>query len=64
MLRENLAENPTFKEFLAQVRDQVAEAKKHQDYPFSLLVKHLVSERDPSRPPLFQVAFTWQKHRW
>ncbi|MEH2262461.1 non-ribosomal peptide synthetase [Nostoc sp.] len=64
VLRGNLAENPTFKEFLAQVRDKVSEAKKHQDYPFSLLVKQLVSQRDASRPPLFQVAFTWQKHSW
>ncbi|MEH2220692.1 MAG: amino acid adenylation domain-containing protein [Nostoc sp.] len=64
VLRGNLAENPTFKEFLAQVRSTVSEAKKHQDYPFSWLVKQLVSERDPSRPPLFQVAFTWQKHNW
>lgn len=64
VLRGNLAENPTFKEFLAQVRDKVSEAKKHQDYPFSLLVKQLESQRDASRPPLFQVAFTWQKHNW
>ncbi|MCM2409885.1 non-ribosomal peptide synthetase, partial [Anabaena sp. PCC 7938] len=62
--RANLAGNPTFKEFLAQVRRTVSEAKKHQDYPFPLLVKQLAPERDSSRPPLFQVALTWQKHRW
>ncbi|MCV3214790.1 amino acid adenylation domain-containing protein [Plectonema radiosum NIES-515] len=64
VLRANLAGNPTFKEFLAQVRHTVSEAKKHQDYPFPLLVKQLAPERDSSRPPLFQVSLTWQKHRW
>lgn len=64
VLRANLEGNPTFKEFLAQVRRTVSEAKEHQDYPFPLLVKELAPERDPARPPLFQVSFTWQKHRW
>ncbi len=64
VLRANLAGNPTFKEFLAQVRRTVSEAKEHQDYPFPLLVKQLAPDRDLSRPPLFQVSFTWQKHRW
>src|SRR4028119_1823895 len=64
VLRANLEGNPTFKEFLAQVRRTVSEAKEHQDYPFPLLVKELAPERDPARPPLFQVSLTWQKHRW
>jgi amino acid adenylation domain-containing protein len=64
VLRANLAGNPTFREFIAQVRRTVSEAKKHQDYPFPLLVKELLPERDSSRPPLFQVSLTWQKHRW
>ena len=64
VLRANLEGNPTFKKFLAQVRRTVSEAKEHQDYPFSLLVKELAPERDPARPPLFQVSLTWQKHRW
>jgi amino acid adenylation domain-containing protein len=62
--RANLAGNPTFKEFLAQVRHTVSKAKEHQDYPFPLLVKQLAPERDSSRPPLFQVSLTWQKHGW
>ena len=64
VLRANLAENHRFREFMAQVRRTVSEAKKHQDYPFPLLVKELLPERDSSRPPLFQVSLTWQKHRW
>jgi amino acid adenylation domain-containing protein/non-ribosomal peptide synthase protein (TIGR01720 family) len=64
ILRGNMAGNPTFRDFLAQVHRTVSEAKKHEDYPFPLLVKQLISERDSSRPPLFQVSLTWQKHGW
>ena len=64
ILRGNMAGNPTFRDFLAQIRRTVSEAKKHEDYPFPLLVKQLISERDSSRPPLFQVSLTWQKHGW
>ena len=62
--RANLSGNPTFKEFLAQVHCTVFRALRHQDYPFPLLIKQLAPQRDPSRPVLFQVSFTWQKHRW
>jgi len=62
--RANLAGNPTFKEFLAQVSRTVSEAREHQDYPFPLLVKELLPNRDISCNPLFQVSLTSQKHRW
>jgi amino acid adenylation domain-containing protein len=64
VLRANFSGNPTFKEFLAQIRGTVFRAVRHQDYPFPLLVEQLDANRDLSRPPLFQVAFTWQKHGW
>ncbi|MEH1869859.1 MAG: amino acid adenylation domain-containing protein [Nostoc sp.] len=64
VLRANLAGNPTFKEFIAQVSRIVSEAKKNQDYPFPLLVKQLALNQDPSRSPVFQVSLTWQKHGW
>ena len=61
VLRANLAGNPTFEEFLSQVRQTVLDAFEHQDYPFALLVDRLVPVRDPSRSPLFQVMFVLQK---
>jgi amino acid adenylation domain-containing protein/non-ribosomal peptide synthase protein (TIGR01720 family) len=64
VLRGNLGENPTFRDFLAQISRTVSEGKKHEDYPFPLLVRQLIHERDSSRPPLFQVSLTWQEHRW
>ncbi|RUS95289.1 hypothetical protein DSM106972_090650 [Dulcicalothrix desertica PCC 7102] len=59
--RANLSGNPTFKEFLNQVRSKVLDAFKHQDYPFALLVERLQPTRDLSISPLFQVMFVMQK---
>ncbi|MBN3890742.1 MAG: non-ribosomal peptide synthase/polyketide synthase [Nostoc sp. JL31] len=64
VLRTSVQENATFTEFLAQISKTVKEAQKHQDYPFSLLAEQLQPERDPSRSPLCQVSFTWQRQRW
>jgi amino acid adenylation domain-containing protein len=61
VLRANLAGNPTFRDFLTQVRGTVLGAVEHQDYPFPLLVERLQPARDPSRSPLFQVNFAWEK---
>ncbi|MDJ0897246.1 MAG: amino acid adenylation domain-containing protein [Xenococcus sp. MO_188.B8] len=61
VMRANLSGNPSFKEFLSQVRQTVLEALKHQDYPFALLVEKLQPHRDPSRSPIFQASFALQK---
>ena len=61
VLRSRLAGNPTFAEFLSQVRAAVLGAIAHQDYPFGLLVERLQPNRDPSHSPLFQVSFAFQK---
>jgi amino acid adenylation domain-containing protein len=64
VLRTSVQENATFTEFLAQISKTIREAQKHQDYPFSLLAEQLQPQRDPSRSPLCQVSFTWQRQRW
>ena len=56
-----LSKNPTFDEFLIQVRSCVLDAFDHQDYPFARLVEQLQAVRDSSRSPLFQVMFVLQK---
>ncbi|MBI1924147.1 amino acid adenylation domain-containing protein [Candidatus Poribacteria bacterium] len=61
VLRANLSGNPTFKAFLSQVRHTVLDALAHQDYPFSLLVKRTQPNRHPSRSPIFQVLFVFQR---
>src|SRR5688572_29494045 len=60
-LRADVSGNPTFEEFLDRVRQSVIKAFEHQDYPFALLVQQLQPERDPSRSPLFQTMFVFQK---
>ena len=59
VIRARLSGDLTFCTHLDQVRDCVLDALAHQDYPFPLLVEQLQLRRDPSRSPLFQVAFDW-----
>ena len=59
-LRGNLSNNPSFAEFLAQVRQTTLSAYAHQDLPFEMLVEKLQPERDLSRNPLVQVMFSLQ----
>lgn len=60
VLRSNMAGNPTFREFLKQIRQVALGAFAHQDLPFEKLVEELRPERDMSRAPLFQVLFVQQ----
>lgn len=61
VLRANFYDDLPFEAFLSNVRQTALDAFNHQDYPFSLLVERLQPERDPSRSPLFQVLFVFQK---
>ncbi len=57
VIRANLFGNPSFQDFLSQIRQTVVEALAHQDFPFALLVERLQPERDPSYAPIFQTIF-------
>ncbi|OQY56578.1 MAG: hypothetical protein B6247_03280 [Candidatus Parabeggiatoa sp. nov. 2] len=61
VLRAELHGNPTFKELLQRVHHHVLETLDYQDYPFGQLVERLQVKREPSRSPVFQVAFVWDK---
>jgi amino acid adenylation domain-containing protein len=60
VLRTNLSGDPSFLVLLARVRDVTISAQAHQDLPFDKLVDELQLERDLSRTPVYQVAFTFQ----
>lgn len=61
LLRSDISSDPPFGELLAQTRRKVLGALEHQHYPSHLLAQRLPTERDPSRSPLFQVSFIFQK---
>lgn len=57
VLRNDLSGNPSVKSFLAQVRKSSVEAYSHASVPFDQVVQGVGVPRDPSRNPLYQVAF-------
>ncbi|MDJ0903964.1 MAG: amino acid adenylation domain-containing protein, partial [Xenococcus sp. MO_188.B8] len=59
VLRTNLANNPTFLDLLARVKNVALEAYSHQDLPLEKVVEELSPERNLSHSPLFQVGFTF-----
>ncbi|MDZ7967784.1 MAG: amino acid adenylation domain-containing protein [Nostoc sp. DedSLP03] len=57
VLRHRIEGNPSFSEFLSQVRQVATSAYTHQDVPFEQVVEALQPERSLSYNPLFQVMF-------
>jgi amino acid adenylation domain-containing protein len=60
VLRARFADDVSFGDLLAAVRESCLDAYTHQDIPFERLVRELAPERDTSRSPLFQVMFLLQ----
>ncbi|WP_433385384.1 non-ribosomal peptide synthase/polyketide synthase [Micromonospora sp. KLBMP9576] len=58
VLRGTWTGDPTFAELLRATGVTVRDAFAHADVPFALLVDECEPERDLSRTPLYQVAFT------
>jgi amino acid adenylation domain-containing protein len=60
-IRTRLDRDGTFSQYLGQVRHSVTEALDHQEYPINMLVQKLQPLRDPSRTPIFQTMFVFQR---
>ncbi|WP_205410234.1 non-ribosomal peptide synthetase [Aquimarina longa] len=60
-LRSDLSGNPSFRDVLATVKQTTLEGYDHQLAPFEKVVDRLVTTRDMSMTPLFQVLFDFQK---
>jgi len=60
-IRSSIDGNSPFLEYLSQIKKAVFEALDHQDYPFNLLVEKIQPQRDPSRSPVFQMMFVYQR---
>ncbi|KRF09859.1 non-ribosomal peptide synthetase [Paenibacillus sp. Soil787] len=59
-MRNRPESSKTFKQFLAEVKEQALMAYENQDYPFETLVEKLELQRDLSRNPLFDTMFIMQ----
>ncbi|WP_430909721.1 amino acid adenylation domain-containing protein, partial [Maribacter sp. 2-571] len=60
VLRSDLGGNPSFKEFLEQIKETTLGAYDHQLAPFEKVVDRVVKTRDMNVNPLFQVMFVLQ----
>jgi len=60
LVRSDLSANPSFIDFLAQVRKHLLDAYTHQDVPFVKLAEVLQPARDLSYNPIYQVTFLYQ----
>jgi len=58
VLRQAVPPDPPFRAFLADVSGTLLAAHAHAELPFATLVSELGAGGDPSRNPLFQVAFS------
>ena len=58
VIRTDLSGEPSFRNLLSRVKETVLQSFDRSEVPFELLVERLRIERDTSRNPLFQIAFT------
>jgi amino acid adenylation domain-containing protein len=60
VLRTDLSGDPTFRELIASVQQNVANVYSHRAVPFDQVVSALRPERNPGYSPLIQVLLNWR----
>ncbi len=60
-LRSRVEDDPTFANYLRQIKETVSNGLENQQYPFKRMVQEAGGARDTSRSPLFQVAFSMER---
>ncbi|RMH66210.1 MAG: amino acid adenylation domain-containing protein [Calditrichaeota bacterium] len=60
IIKSDFSQQQAFETLLLDVRDTMLEAYAHQDVPFEKIVDALVTRRDTSHAPIFQVMFVYQ----
>ncbi|MDU0153719.1 non-ribosomal peptide synthetase/type I polyketide synthase [Bacillus cabrialesii] len=60
VIRNHPAGRKTFDAYLNEVKENMLNAYKNQDYPLEELIQHLQLSKDPSRNPLFDTMFVLQ----
>ncbi len=60
VIKGDFNDRPEFSELLQQIRENTLNAYAHQDVPFEQIVDALVTKREMSHSPLFQVMFVMQ----
>ncbi|NQZ11662.1 MAG: amino acid adenylation domain-containing protein, partial [Algicola sp.] len=58
VLRSDCAGNPSFSDYLAQIKTTNLDAQANQDVPFEYLVERLKPARSTAHSPLFQIMFS------
>ncbi|GGU44245.1 non-ribosomal peptide synthetase [Streptomyces coeruleorubidus] len=61
VMRADLADDPDFRDLLAQVKKTALEAYDHQEVPFEAVVEALDTERSLAHSPVFQTMFVLQE---
>lgn len=62
VLKANVDNNLTTKDFILKIKDIVLSALEHNDYPYDILVKDLNLTSTNMSNPLFNVLFTYQNN--
>jgi amino acid adenylation domain-containing protein len=59
VIRTNFSGDPTFREVLRREKEAAVGAFAHGEFPFGRLMQELKPKTDPSRNPIFQVAYIY-----